>query len=976
MAGKPSYEELEKRVRELEDRCSLLAVNMDSFFVEAPAGLALFDKECRYVRINKTLADFSGHSVADHLGRRHQDVFPAPFAAKIEEGLRRVLATGEAACNREISAELPGLSGGLRHWLHSQFPVYDDKGDIVGAGVIVTEITEVKRLLAEVTQKELFLRLLFENIPEKIFVKDAGSRYLYCNENFAQDLGITSGEIAGKRDEDFFPIGISERCRADDQRTMASGKAEEMEEVYLVRGEERTMHMVKAPVVSGQGEPIGLIGISRDITARKQAEAELAHYQVELEELIAERTAELQSVNVMLLRQIDRSQEFQEKLARSEKRYREFVEGTEDLITQVDSQGRFLFVNHVAQKIFGLKPEECLGLSAFDFVHPQDRAETQRAVLKLRGEQRDMVVLGNHQLGRHGQLHFLHWTCNYHYDPSGKLLYINSIGRDMTELQKTREALRQACDGQEKRIAEQTRELEEKVSKLVEAFEKQKQTEAALRESEERFRQIAENINSFFWIRDLFAEQILYVSPAYERIWGRTCASLYKNTDSWMDAVHPEDRERVLARHFPRKAREQGLEYRIIRRDGITRWVRSKVFMVCDQTGRKYREVGVTEDITSYKEINDRLRESEARYRMFFETSTDGISVYMPTANGEQKFIDCNESYVKLAGRDKVELLDFVDIRTIKKFFNKRTGVERHRLSPDIIREDGRCAGLYSWVRQDGQANFIECRGNRLTIHGMELMQCVHRDVTQVKFAEEKIRHLSRRIIESTEEEQKRIARDLHDEFGQRLLSMRHKVDSLQKKLIYAGKHDLSELAEIDGLIDTMGSVIRSTTNRLRPELLDNLGFLSTLKWGMRDFAERYPVIRTSMEIVGAERKIMPEHEIVLYRIFQEGLTNIAKHAEANTVTARLIFSYPSLILTLADDGRGFDQDLLSGFPLKNNYDGLGLRSMRERMLAIGGTLVLRSRRGEGMMLRAEVRQPTLEQEASPFFTMNGHMRS
>ena len=107
--------------------------------------------------------------------------------------------------------------------------MYDDKGDIVGAGVIVTEITEVKRLLAEVTQKELFLRLLFENIPEKIFVKDAGSRYLYCNENFAQDLGITSGEIAGKRDEDFFPIGISERCRADDQRTMASGKAEEME---------------------------------------------------------------------------------------------------------------------------------------------------------------------------------------------------------------------------------------------------------------------------------------------------------------------------------------------------------------------------------------------------------------------------------------------------------------------------------------------------------------------------------------------------------------------------------------------------------------------------------------------------------------------------------------------------------------------------------------------------------------------------
>ncbi|MFA6901434.1 MAG: PAS domain-containing protein, partial [Desulfurivibrionaceae bacterium] len=114
MAGKPSYAELKKRVKALEDRCSLLSVNMDSFFVEAPAGLALFDRECRYVRINKTLAEISGHSVADHLGRRPREVLPAPAAAEIEEGLKRVLATGEAACNKEISSELPRGEGELR----------------------------------------------------------------------------------------------------------------------------------------------------------------------------------------------------------------------------------------------------------------------------------------------------------------------------------------------------------------------------------------------------------------------------------------------------------------------------------------------------------------------------------------------------------------------------------------------------------------------------------------------------------------------------------------------------------------------------------------------------------------------------------------------------------------------------------------------------------------------------------------------
>ena len=329
--------------------------------------------------------------------------------------------------------------------------------------------------------------------------------------------------------------------------------------------------------------------------------------------------------------------------------------------------------------------------------------------------------------------------------------------------------------------------------------------------------------------------------------------------------------------------------------------------------------------------------------------------------------IDCNASYMKLAGRDKAELLNHANIRSLKKFFNTKTGEDRCSPSLDIIDEDGRCAGMYSWVRQDGRTNFIECRGNRLTINGTELMHCVHRDITQMKLAEEKIKHLSRRIIHSTEEEQKRIARDLHDEFGQKLLSMRHKVDMLQKELVSAGKPDLPELAEIDGLINTIGSVVRGVTNRLRPDLLDTLGFLPALKWGMRNFAESYPLIQTSMEIVGAEKKIMPEYEIALYRIFQEGLTNIGKHAEAKAVTARMIFSYPSLILTLADDGRGFDQDPLSGFPLKAQ-EGLGLRSMQERMLAIGGTLTLRSRRGQGMVLRAEVCQPTLGQETSSSF--------
>lgn len=724
---------------------------------------------------------------------------------------------------------------------------------------------------------------------------------------------------------------------------------------------------VKAPVVSGPGEVVGLPGIFQDDAARARAEAELARHHAGLEKIVAGRSADLEKTNELLMGYIARGRGLEEGLRWSEKHCRELVEGIDDLITQVDSQGRFLFVNHVALRIFGLAPEGCIGLMAFDFVHPEDRLETQRAFQGWLREHREVVVWENRQLGRNGQVHFLRWTCNFHYDTSGEILYINSIARDMTALHKAQAALRQANDEQQKKIAEQTRELEEKVAELVEANENLMEMDAELRESDERFRQIAENINSLFWIRDLSGSRILYVSTAYETIWGRSREGLYRDPSSWLDAVHHEDIDRVRANHLRPDSPAQVLEYRIIRSDGAIRWIRSKVFVVRDRTGRQYREVGIAEDITAYMEILDRLRESESRYRMLFETSTDGISVYaLSDGNRMQKLIDCNASYLELTGRDKSELLDLADIRILKKFMDRTRGREGRSPSLGFL-GDGRCSGLYSWVRPDGRTNFIECRGSRLFLNGREFMHCVHRDITQAKFAEEKIRRLSRRMIEVVEEEQKRIARDLHDEFGQRLLSIRHNVDDLQKKLVSAGRPDFPELAEIDGLIDTIGSAVRSATNKLRPDLLDTLGFLPALEWGMRDFADRYPSTRISMEVVGARRKIMPEFEIVLYRVFQEGLTNIGKHAGANTVSVRLIFNYPSFILVLADDGLGFDQDSLSGLPLET-HGGIGLRSMKERVRAIGGTLSVRSRRGGETVLRAQVFQPAGGAEGLPLF--------
>lgn len=137
-----------------------------------------------------------------------------------------------------------------------------------------------------------------------------------------------------------------------------------------------------------------------------------------------------------------------------------------------------------------------------------------------------------------------------------------------------------------------------------------KLAEEALRESEERFRQIAENIQEVFWISDIEKEKVLYISPAYEHIWSRSCDSLLKAPRNWLEAIHPDDRDRV--QHAASTRQRIGAydeEYRILRPDGTLRWVRDRAFPVCNAAGKVYRIVGVAQDITEHKNARDRLHE-------------------------------------------------------------------------------------------------------------------------------------------------------------------------------------------------------------------------------------------------------------------------------------------------------------------------------------------------------------------------------
>ncbi len=129
-------------------------------------------------------------------------------------------------------------------------------------------------------------------------------------------------------------------------------------------------------------------------------------------------------------------------LRKSEERYREFVEGTDNLVTQVDEQGKITFVNHSSETVFGLIPEDCIGLSAFDFIYPEDRERTMEAFSGWIKNRVSSATFENRQVSRTGDVRDMLWTINIHYKKEGDLQTANSIGRDITERKRTEKEVR------------------------------------------------------------------------------------------------------------------------------------------------------------------------------------------------------------------------------------------------------------------------------------------------------------------------------------------------------------------------------------------------------------------------------------------------------------------------------------------------------------------------------------------------------
>src|SRR5258706_9652668 len=158
-----------------------------------------------------------------------------------------------------------------------------------------------------------------------------------------------------------------------------------------------------------------------------------------------------------------------------------------------------------------------------------------------------------------------------------------------------------------------------------------KQDDERLRASEEKFRQMAENIREVFWMTTPAMDELLYVSPAYESIWGRTVESLRQRPKSFIDAIHDEDREKVIGIIEGRREQEFEVEYRIARPDGTMRWVRDRGFPVKDESGKVYRIAGGAEDITERKRAEEASLQIASKIRALSEQKEASLRLVIDT---------------------------------------------------------------------------------------------------------------------------------------------------------------------------------------------------------------------------------------------------------------------------------------------------------------------------------------------------------
>lgn len=346
------------------------------------------------------------------------------------------------------------------------------------------------------------------------------------------------------------------------------------------------------------------------------------------------------------------------------------------------------------------------------------------------------------------------------------------------------------------------------------------------------------------------------------------------------------------------------------------------------------------------RDIGQQLRESEENYRDLFENASDPIFVHELQGN----IISANKALQRMSGYTQRELCTMrVGNLLTSDSLIKLKEVEARHLSG----QERDASYELQIVKSDGSNAIIEMATRLITSSGHPVgFQNIARDVTEQKRRQATLNYYIRGVTRAQEEERMRLARELHDDTAQELVALSRGLDDVMSATRDVPPSMSDRLEKLRQKTNDILEGVRRYSQDLRPSIVDDLGLLPALEWLTSETSKQHKIV-ADVQVLGEEQRLAPESELALFRIAQEALTNVRKHAQASQARVIVAFGDGRVRLTVSDNGQGFEQTQSIGdLPGRGK---LGLVGMQERARLVGGTLNIESQPGKGTVVQVEI---------------------